>query len=68
MHPANIELDRERTVVINFINEADLPSTAKVIPHSITFGRGSWWLQGTNVDTAHFMRIRMSRITLWTKL
>lgn len=59
--------DSDRVVLVNFTNEAEQTITAHVLPHSITFGRGAWWLEATDVDTNRYTRIRMSRITLFQK-
>lgn len=67
MHPTNIELDLERTVLITYTDEADAVCVLRAIPHNITFGRSAWWLQVTDVEANVYKRIRMSKIMLFRK-
>lgn len=67
MHPKNIELDLERMVLISYTDEADVTQVIRAIPHCITFGRGAWWLELTDVESNVYKRIRMSKIVLFRK-
>lgn len=67
MHPVNIELDRERTVMITYTDEVEAVRVVRAIPHCITFGRGAWWLEATDVETNVYTRIRMSKIMMFQR-
>lgn len=67
MHEANIELDRDRTVMITYEDETDTVCVVRAVPHNITFGRGAWWLEATDVVANGFVRIRMSKIQLFRR-
>lgn len=60
-------IENERMVSILYTDEADVTHTIRAIPHNITFGRGSWWLELTEVEANVYKRIRMSKIMLFRK-
>lgn len=67
MHPENVRLDADRQVTVSYEDEIDRPQHRQVIPHGLTFVRGSWWLEATDVTTTNLVRIRLTHIRSVTK-
>ena len=72
MHSANIDMDRNRIVTIQYTNYKGAMRNYRIIPHAITFGRNEfhpveqWLLSATDVDRNVLRSFAMNRIETWT--